>query len=287
MKRGVRLRRRLNGLLVRFTGPRRIRMNGVTVVCPTIAGVTCEPSEPWMVDVLRIVLALKDGAFVDVGVNVGQTLVKLRALDPDRPYVGFEPNGFCVFYVRELIKRNHFRNCTLLPVGLFTEDGVRPMDVFYDYPADGTASLVAGFRGSQTVSSQMWVPTFRFESVADRLALDGVGIVKIDVEGGELEVLQGMSAMLAHDRPILLLEVLPVYSAENELRKSRQDELEGMLRTAGYSIFRVEKTSRDGYAGLARLEQIGIHSDLSRSDYVVAPDELADRLAPDITRPAR
>lgn len=283
MRHRVLARKWLNRLRFGLTGVRRIRINGVTISSPMVAGVTCPPSEPWMLDVLRVALAMRQGTFVDVGVNVGQTLVKVKALDPERNYVGFEPNPFCAFYAMEVIKRNRFRNCALVPVGLYTDDGLHSLDLYHDYPADATASLVAEFRPTQKPHSRMLVPVFKYETVADALALDRVGVVKIDVEGGELEVLKGMSATIAKDRPVLLLEVLPVYSEANDFRKTRQDEIWGLVQGAGYAVFRIEKTKKDRYAGLAPVESFGIHSDLSRCDYIVVPGELADQV---MTRPA-
>jgi hypothetical protein len=50
-------------------------------------------------------------------------------------------------------------------------------------------------------------------------------MIKIDVEGAELPVLRGASAVLAH-RPVLLLEV----------GEQSADEATAILRTAGYRL---------------------------------------------------
>lgn len=46
-------------------------------------------SEPWMIEILNIVLPLDNKGFVDVGVNVGQTLMKLRSVSSETKYIGF------------------------------------------------------------------------------------------------------------------------------------------------------------------------------------------------------
>jgi hypothetical protein len=112
---------------------KKVSINGVRVRIPSINGISCDATEPWMIDLLAKVLQKRSGAFLDVGVNVGQTLVKIKALDPDREYIGFEPNPACVFYVQNLINANSFPNCTLIPVGLFTKDCILSLD-FLDYP---------------------------------------------------------------------------------------------------------------------------------------------------------
>ena len=60
-----------------------------------------------MSEVIQRLFKLKSGAFIDVGVNLGQTLLKVAAIDPGRAYVGFEPNPACVDYVWKLIETNN------------------------------------------------------------------------------------------------------------------------------------------------------------------------------------
>ena len=50
------------------------------------------------------------------------------------------------------------------------------------------------------------VPVERLDSVVDRLGLAGVDVIKIDVEGAEMHVLDGARRTLAIYRPLLLVE---------------------------------------------------------------------------------
>src|SRR3972149_3190938 len=272
------VRNRLSWYLTKLNYRRRIHVNGVTTRSPSIYGLTCRVTETWMIALLSALLKRREGAFLDVGVNLGQTLVKVKALDPRRVYVGFEPNPACVFYVRELIKSNRFENCTLVPAGLFTQDGILTLDLYSDSPTDIEASLVAGVRPTKKVHSRVFVPTFRFECIAEALKIGDVGIVKIDVEGAELDVVRSLLKVIQRHRPFVLLEVFPVYSSENVFRKDRQAQLEQIFAAAQYTLFQVKKTTAGDYAGLAPLETIGIHSDLDRCDHVMAPKERAAEL---------
>lgn len=268
--------RRWDWYLTKINYHRRISINGVQIKSLSIAGVGCKVSETWLVDLLARILEEKKGAFLDVGVNVGQTLIKVKALDPERPYIGFEPNPVCVFYVNELIKHNRMRNCTICPVGLSAEDAILHLNFFTDNPTDGSASLVENFRPN--VYSRALVPVFRFESVEGLLDIGDVGVVKIDVEGAELDVIKSLLGVIRHDRPIIFLEVLPVYSDDNVSRKSKQEEMERIFFEASYRIYRVQKTAENGYGGLEQLETIGIHSNLNQCDYMIVPDEDSARM---------
>ena len=277
LARGIGIESRVNRYL---RGPHveTFRINGVEVRIPSFRGISCTHTEPWMTDLLAEVLQGRSGAFLDVGVNLGQTLIKVRALDPHRAYVGFEPNPLCVSYVHDLIKENAFENCTLLPVGLFTDDCVLSLNRYSDDPTDSSASLIEDFRLDRGVRSRVFVPVFKFGTVAKLLGDAGVGIVKIDVEGAELEVVQSLLELIKRDRPVILMEVLPVYSDDNSSRRNRQLALERILADADYAILRVEKTVSGDYDGLKHIESIGIHSDLTQCDYVAVPSEQLAKL---------
>jgi len=277
LSRKVGVKGRIDWYLTKLNYRRKVRLNGVELRIPAIRGVSCDISEPWMIDLLGKVLR-QPGAFLDIGVNVGQTLVKVKSLDPDREYVGFEPNPVCIAYLQELIRDNRFANCTVIPVGLYTEDGVLALDLFSDSATDSSASLIENFRPDHKVYSQVLVPVFRYNAVDRFVKSDRVGIVKIDVEGAELDVVNSLSTMIRRDRPVILVELLPVYSERNAARKSRQDELERILSDLGYAILQVEKNADNTYSGLRRLAGIGIHSDLTQCDYVLVPQERLDDL---------
>jgi FkbM family methyltransferase len=251
---------------------RKIFINGVMMRIPSIRGITCNPTEPWLVELLAIILRSNHGAFLDVGVNTGQTLIKVKALDSNREYIGFEPNPACVFYVLELIKSNSFINCNLLPVGIFEKDGLLALDLFSDDETDSMASLINNFRPDHKVYSRIFVPVFRFDCLA-KYVVNHVGIIKIDVEGAELEVVKSMVKLIQSDRPLILIEILPVYSHEDLARKSKVDELEQIFADNNYKILRILKTSENSLSGQKLIEKIGIHSDSTICDYLVIPNE--------------
>jgi FkbM family methyltransferase len=267
------------GICKAFNTTFTLRLAGKRVRVPFVHGMALAGAdELWMYDLLQRLLKVVDGAFVDVGVNMGQTLVLVKGIDPTRDYVGFEPNPYCVAYVLDLIRLNRFEQCNLVPAALHCEDAVLSLDLYHPYSADGTASVVSGFRPERNVERKICVPAVRYASAARGLAITTcIGVVKIDVEGAELDVLIGLQEVVKRDRPVLLLEVLPVYTAENVGRMRRQEDVEELMRGWGYSLFRIMKEGRR-FAGADRVERIGIHGDLTRCDYVSVPCEKLDIL---------
>jgi FkbM family methyltransferase len=265
------------GLLNYITFSEIIKINDQNIKIPVIVGLSCDLTETWMISLLKHLLKEKEGAFLDVGINLGQTLIKVKGVEPKRKFIGFEPNPTCVFYVKELIKKNQFEDCTIFPVGLFTEDSVMLLECINDTEVDSAGSLIKNFRSGRVIYHKIPVPVFRFQSITSLLNVDKIGIVKIDVEGVELEVVKSLYQLFNVHRAIILLEILPVYSNENTMREERQEELERIFDELNYSLFRVDK-SRNTFIGLKKIENIGIHSDLNQCDYVVIPNELVARI---------
>ena len=264
------IRRRLNKHL-NFTTTATV--NGQKVVFPQIYGACGSLGEPWMITLLQRLLGLDDGIFVDVGANLGQTLAKAKTVAPERAYVGFEPNSFCAFYINEVIRRNGFTDCTVAPVGLATRSELLKLTLPSANPGSPGGSIVPDFRTARKGGTEALVPVFAFADICAALCPTRIGVVKIDVEGAELDVLRGMMPRLGRDRPVLLLEILPVYEAANAARLERQEALEAVLAAENYCLLRVRKDADGAFAGVVAVERIGIHADLDACDYVIVPSE--------------
>lgn len=246
-------------------------VNGRSVKIPRIYGLSTNVSEPWMVEVLKRLLPHTSGCFVDVGVNVGQTMIKVKAVDPERPYLGFEPNPTCVFFVQQLIQANGYTDCTVIPAGLFIRDTVLFLNFFSDSPIGSSASVIDNFRPSEKVDHRVPVPVFKYDSLGAEITDIRVGFAKIDVEGSELEVLTSMERVIERDRPPILIELLPVYTDNDSDRLRRQGGVEEFIRNKGYVIFRILKNSDNTFAKAILVEGFGIHGNLAECDYLLLP----------------
>jgi hypothetical protein len=73
------------------------------------------------------------------------------------------------------------------------------------------------------------------DRVVARECIDRLNVIKIDVDGHELPVLQGGLAVLTKFRPILVMEMSPYVHAEQH---NSFPALLALLRDAGYTIQR-------------------------------------------------
>ena len=227
-------------------------------------------SEPWMIDVLKIVLPIEGKKFIDVGVNIGQTLLKLRSVSSEIDYVGFEPNPLCVKYVHELIKENDFNNTLIIPSGISVKNEIGVLNFFSRSDIDSAASVVSDFRPDHKIFKKEFVTLFNIDSLNNIINLDSISILKIDVEGAELEVLNSFKIEIEEKNPIILIEILPAYNKQNISRIERQNKIQNMLQNIGYLIFRVVKQD-ETLIGFQEISKIGIHSNLNDCEYVMVP----------------
>jgi FkbM family methyltransferase len=229
-------------------------------------------SEPWMIDLLKIVLKNDDQYFVDVGVNVGQTLLKLKSVSGKIKYIGFEPNPLCVFYVNKLIKENKFENCQLIPTGVSDSTELGVLNFFNNSTTDSSASIISNFRVNQNIVRREYIPIFQIDEIKNKIDLKNISVLKVDVEGAELQVLKSFHSLIKQCRPIILIEILPTYNESNSSRIERQNEIVQIVTNLNYSIYRVIKKQYK-FIQLLKISTIEIHSDLNQCEYVMIPND--------------
>jgi FkbM family methyltransferase len=231
--------------------------------------------EPWMIELLTKILEDRgDKTYVDVGVNLGQTLIKLRSVNWNIRYYGFEPNPICVGYVRELAKTNEFKNVVLFPIGISNKTDLYELSFFSDDESDPSASILSDFRINQKTYQKEYIACFNVAGILNKCNLSPIGVIKIDVEGAEKEVLEGLKEKIITDQPLIQLEILPVYDEEHKERMNRQTAIENLFREINYTKFRIHIDEKNNLAGLEEIETIGIHSNMNWCEYLVVPDNL-------------
>ncbi len=253
-----------------------------TFSIPIIKGIgikNIKSTESWMVSLLhKLIPLVEDKTFIDVGVNIGQTLLKLKSVSQKMNYIGFEPNPSAVFYTNELIKSNHFKNTAIVPIGLSNKTEVLTLKLYNKSDVDASASILAEFRPNEKIIEEKYIPVFHVNDLTNlKSSLEKVGILKIDVEGAELEVLESLEKVIGIAYPLILMEILPVYNTDNTYRIERQEKIERILHQFNYSIYRIIKSNQNNTPIIfEKIESIGIHNDLSKCDYIFVPKDKSD-----------
>jgi FkbM family methyltransferase len=171
---------------------------------------------------LALVLRHLEGAdFVDVGAHIGLYTVTAAFDSPGR-VLAFEPNPLARGQLLENVALNGLRNVVVVPKAAAAEPGRAVLHV----PDTHDPSFSSLDEGRFAEGEPVEVEVTTVDDEVNRAALHPT-VVKIDVEGGELDVVEGMKHTLAVYRPVLLVEV----SKESARKLAR--------RLEGYSGFRV------------------------------------------------
>jgi FkbM family methyltransferase len=223
-------------------------------------------AEAWFFSVYNKLRPLikDDYQFVDIGMNIGQTLLKVRSIDKQIPYIGFEPNPVCVSYLYKLVQVNKIKNIRIIPVGLGSQAEI--LTLYADNEFASGASVIKGFRKKQKIKWEYNIPVFNGDEILNNLK---IGLIKIDVEGFELDVLKGIINSIKLNRPFILCEILPNYNNRDSERYIRQIELESLLKSNDYSIGRLDEKS----AKFKLLNSIDIFDSMDESNYIFIPNE--------------
>lgn len=262
------------GVLQHISVSYSLQINNHHFRIPVIYGMGLQhlhTTETWMIQLLKNILPSPELSFIDVGVNIGQTLLKIKSIYPNVPYIGFEPNPHCVCYTSMLIEKNSLQGVTLIPAGIHHDNIIAVLDLYQNKTWDNSASIVHNFR-NQPVYKKLYVPVFKDPHLwVETLQKTSIGCIKIDVEGAEWFVVQGIMKLIEKNRPLLLIEILPYYDAGNKERIERGTQLVNYLQQLHYRLYRIIP-EKNNYS-LQPLSQITIHNKLEWSNYLFVPEE--------------
>jgi FkbM family methyltransferase len=210
---------------------------------------------------------------VDIGANIGQTLLEIFATHSDAAYLGFEPILACASYLASVIQANPWESATVLASALGAKEGMIALYRQVGSVTDSCATVRERLRPGRIFDVD-WVPCLRFDTVRENLNLNNIDFIKIDVEGGELEVITGMEDTLNSIRPMILCEVLFTDSAADILVATRRnEELMRRMTMSGYTVWQLIKSEN-----LKEIESIRPIGEFPRDYWTPANAELCDYL---------
>jgi FkbM family methyltransferase len=199
----------------------------------------------WKTNLIGRLFDENNGIFVDVGANVGQTILDLHAVHPRAQYIGFEPSVSCAFYLNQLIQTNSLNGWRIVGVALADATKCLPLYSHKDIVEDSGATILSDLRPGRSFDLEL-IACLRFDDIRHSLDIEALGFIKIDVEGAELEALIGMRESLKAHRSLILCEVLFTDpKADLAHHKARNDQLMKFLGGLNYRVLQLIKSSED------------------------------------------
>jgi FkbM family methyltransferase len=144
--------------------------------------------------------------FLDIGANAGYfSLLASRCVGESGRVLAVEPNPAMVKQLRQNTERNGLTNIAIAEAACSDSLEDRNLYVANAYNT-GLSSLS---RDNLAWTKSVKVTCTTVDLPVEKYGLHRVDLVKIDVEGAELQVLRGMTTVLKRLRPRIIIELIP------------------------------------------------------------------------------
>jgi FkbM family methyltransferase len=137
--------------------------------------------------------------FYDVGANGGFfSLFGAQLVGPSGTVIAFEPHPQTARQCRAQIDANDFQNVTVVAAAVSDRIGTHKF-------SDGEFSVMRSLQDAETAPKTIIVKTTTLDHEITKYPPPDV--LKIDIEGAEIDALRGADMLLTEKKPILLVEV--------------------------------------------------------------------------------
>lgn len=161
-------------------------------------------SEPLIQSLLQKIVAPGD-VFYDIGANVGFfAILAAKLVGPHGRVYAFEPLPANAASLQHNVVLNGFTNVTVFETAISSADGEGEL-LLGSEPTQGrlAASVAPGDAPAETIT----IPISSLDQLIVRHDLKQPDLVKIDIEGAEVDAIAGMRRTLAECRPLVLCEM--------------------------------------------------------------------------------
>ncbi|MBL8054621.1 MAG: FkbM family methyltransferase [Nitrospira sp.] len=176
---------------------------------------------------LNLLPALSDRAKTSIDIGAAAGVFSASLLPMSRDCVAFEPRPAQAADMRAMFE-SVGASVRVESVALSDQTGTMPLRILVEDQGRSTIEADNYLEDEDgSAREEIQVPVCRL----DDYGFDGVGFIKIDVEGHELSVLKGARATIVREQPTLLVEI------ENRHKPNAVADVTAFLRGLGYTGF--------------------------------------------------
>lgn len=192
--------------------------------------------EPFSTEIVKNYLK-KDATFVDIGAHYGYYSLLAANSDKNVKVISIEPVKENYNILKKNIHLNKLKNCELYNIAASDKKEIKIFNVT-------EASDSAGFylHPNTKTKEKINIQTINIDEILKGKKVD---FIKIDVEGHEIKVLNGLKETLKKNKNIILLVEFNPQCLENGGFKP--DDLLEKIEKLGFEIFLVDENNRKYY----------------------------------------
>jgi FkbM family methyltransferase len=189
---------------------------------------------------------LQPGAvFYDIGANVGFfSIIAAKKIGNKGQVYAFEPVPENVTTIQRNVELNRFTNVTVVDKAVSSSSGQAELLLAHHIGGAvlATAAMPPDMKGT------MFVETVTIDNSLDSIHLKPPTVVKIDVEGAEIDVLRGMMQTIQKFKPVIFYEV---DDSDRSIFERKSQELAQFMASLDYRIIDLENSylGREWYVG--------------------------------------
>jgi FkbM family methyltransferase len=174
--------------------------------------------------------------FFDIGGNVGFfTVIGARLVGPTGHVFVFEPVPDNAAIIRRNLALNHFENVTLFEKAVAQTSGRTSLHV----SSYSGGAVLASVGKPPELKETITVGTVSVDELVAQQLVRPPAVVKIDVEGAEMDVFHGMTQTLQTFKPVIIYEIDDGTEAPF---RTKCDACAQFLRAMGYELTELENS---------------------------------------------
>ncbi len=199
-------------------------------------------------------LIKKVSSFYDIGANIGYYSLIAAMENKDIQVVGFEPATGPLFYFRENVRINNFKNIRVESLALSHKEGeIEFYEIknkkykYLEHNLAGESNAGSNTSGRNFVVNK--VKTSTLDNYVKTNFVRSIDLIKMDTEGTENLILEKAGLVLGEMKPIIICETL---------FNTIEPELEKIMKAYGYEFYNHIETGLQKQDSIIRKVNNGV-----------------------------
>ncbi|WP_326981343.1 FkbM family methyltransferase [Chryseobacterium sp. MYb264] len=191
----------------------------------------------------------KGDTFIDIGGNIGLfSLNASKIIGNEGNIVAFEAFTPNYHQFNHHVSINHLQNITLEHLAI--ADRKSFIEILYN-DAYNNVGMASSFLEEYTAKER--VESISLDEYVREKQISKIDLIKIDIEGGEFAALKGMSNVLEHYQPKIVIEINNI-----ALKSSHhsEEELISLLTAKGYNKTKILSQNESSYNAVFEFQEL-------------------------------